>query len=140
MVKTVLLFVNHNNVFPTSGNHTTTDSGILITDGGCRVIHGQCGIGAGVSRDYSVALPDVPALGCVPKITTGTIYNGDLSVVVSVEYFWVSDTPTGTPYEVRPTAWNGWAQYFRGIDFYCKNSDSDADREGVFGFSVAYYV
>lgn len=140
MVKTVLLYVNHNNVFPTSGNHTTTDSGILITDGGCRVIHGQCGIGAGVSRDYSVALPDVPALGCVPKITTGTIYNGDLSVVVSVEYFWVSDTPTGTPYAVRPVAWNGWAQYFRGIDFYCKNSDSDSDREGIFGFSVAYYV
>lgn len=140
VVKTVLLYVNHNNVFPTSGNHTTTDSGILITDGGCRVIHGQCGIGAGVSRDYSVALPDVPALGCVPKITTGTIYNGDLSVVVSVEYFWVSDTPTGKPYAVRPTAWNGWAQYFRGIDFYCKNSDSDSDREGIFGFSVAYYV
>ena len=139
-MKTVLLYVNHNNVFPTSGNHTTTDSGILITDGGCRVIHGQCGIGAGVSRDYSVALPDVPALGCVPKITTGTIYNGDLSVVVSVEYFWVSDTPTGKPYTVRPTAWNGWAQYFRGIDFYCKNSDSDSDREGIFGFSVAYYV
>lgn len=140
VVKTVLLYVNHNNVFPTSGNHTTTDSGILITDGQCRVIHGQCGIGSGLSRDYSVALPDVPALGCVPKITTGTIYNGDLTVVVSVENFWVSDTRTGTPYAVRPTAWNAFAQYFRGIDFYCKDSDTDSDREGAFGFSVAYYV